>query len=243
MTTQQAIQDAMATLPPPTPDDPSSPELMPSNDRPRSRPGGIGSWSTLTDCLSEPNSPEFRRLVIGLDETHHPKVRALAKWTERWIKAAATNERTPTRWFAFCGQPGTGKSHALRAAYEFLRAHGTDLWPKWHKTPPRARFATWSRVSALGPGSWSDFEDEIHASRFVFIDDLGSEIDRFKSGEPAERLRTVMDMCATKWVLLSSNLTRETFGRVFDPRVQSRLERAAVLDMAGVADYRPRLRE
>lgn len=182
----------------------------------------------------------FRQTVIRLDEGHK-KVAALSKWTERWVKAAAQNQR-PARWMAFIGAPGTGKSHAMRAAYEFMRSHSISLWPRWHQTPPRCRHAVWSKVVALGPGGWSDFEDDVHASKFVFLDDIGSEVDRFKSGEPAERLRTVLDLCATKWLMLSSNLTRETFGRAFDGRIQSRLERAAVLDMTGAPDFRPKLR-
>lgn len=183
----------------------------------------------------------FRQTVIGLDESHK-KAAALAKWTERWIKAAAQNEKPPTRWFAYVGAPGTGKSHAIRAAYEFMRRHSMALWPRWYATPPRCRHAVWSKVVALPPGGWSDFEDDVHASKFVFLDDVGSEVDRFKSGEPMERLRTILDLCATKWLLLSSNMTRETFGRAFDARIESRLQRAAILDMTGAPDFRPKLR-
>lgn len=171
----------------------------------------------------------------------HPKVAALAKWVERWAKAAARNERVPTRWMAFVGSPGTGKSHAMRAAHEFLSVHGVDLWKLGHySTPPSARFATWSKVVGLGPGMWADFEEDVHRSKFVFLDDVGSEADRFRTGEPTERLRLILDLCRTKWLLVSSNLTRETFGKAFDGRISSRLQQAAVLDMTGAPDYRAR---
>lgn len=127
-------------------------------------------------------------------------------------------------------------------AYRFLRGHGVDLWPRWYPTPTSARMAVWSRVVSQGPLGWQDFEDEVKAARFVFLDDIGSEADKFRTGEPAERLRTILDLCATKWLMISTNMTRETFGRAFDSRVQSRLEQAAVLDMTGVPDYRPKLR-
>lgn len=170
---------------------------------------------------------------------HHPKIASLAKWVERWTKAAARNERVPTRWMAFVGSPGTGKSHAMRAAWTFLRTHNVDLWQlRHHSTPPSARFAVWSNVVGLGEGAWADFEDDVRRSAFVFLDDVGTEIDRFKTGQHVERLRVVLDLCGAKWLLLSSNLTRETFGKAFDARIESRLQRAAILDMTGAPDYR-----
>lgn len=173
-----------------------------------------------------------------MNETH-PKVASLAKWVERWTKAAARNEAVPTRWMAFVGSPGTGKSHAMRSAYEFLRTHNVDLWQLRHySTPPSARFAVWSNVVGLHDGAWADFEEDVHRSKFVFLDDVGSETDRFRSGAPVERLRLILDLCRTKWLMLSSNLTRETFGKAFDGRISSRLQQAAVLDMTGAPDYR-----
>ncbi len=194
---------------------------------------------SLAQILGEAKSHDFRKRVLKMNEDH-TKVATLAKWSERWIKAAATNER-PTRWMALVGSPGTGKSHAMRAAYEFLRTHNVDLWKLGHySTPPSARFAVWSKVVALGPGMWADFEEDVHRSKFVFLDDVGSETDRFKSGESTERLRLILDLCRTKWLMVSSNLTRETFGRAFDARISSRFQQAAVLDMTGAPDYRAR---
>lgn len=172
----------------------------------------------------------------------HPIAAKLARWTERWIKAAAVNERTRTRWMAFVGTPGTGKSHAMRAAWTFLRTHNVDLWKlRHHSTPPSARLAVWSNVVGLGEGAWADFEDDVRRSAFVFLDDVGTETDRFKTGQPIERLRLVLDLCAAKWLMISSNLTRETFGKGFDARIESRLQRAAILDMTGAPDFRASL--
>lgn len=238
-----AVSEAMASLPPPTNAEHSLPELTTPSDKPKSPQGGIGSWSSLASCLSEHDSAEFRQRFIGLDEAHHQKVAALARWTERWIKAASTNAR-PARWIVFCGKAGTGKSHALKAAHAFLRDRGGALWPTWWKAgPPSVRMATWSKVVGVTQGHWADFEEEVHAARFVLLDDVGSETDRFKTGEPTERLRLVLDLCRTKWLMISTNLTRETFAKAFDPRIQSRLEQASVLEMSGVPDYRPKLRE
>jgi len=163
----------------------------------------------------------------------------LARWTEGWIKAAATNKRDGKKWLVLSGSPGTGKSHAMRAAYEFLRSHNVDLVLMGHKSgPPSSRFAVWSKVVGLSAGPWADFEEDVLRSRFVFLDDVGSETDKFRAGEPAERLRLILDLCETKWLMVTTNFTRETFEKGFDYRVQSRFERAALLDMTGAPDYR-----
>lgn len=239
MDTKTAVPDIMAKLKP-TAGDPLLPEPTPCNDKPSEPQPASARWSSVESCLCEDNSHDFRKRFIGLDEAH-PKSRTLARWVERWIKAAATNQRTTTRWVALCGGPGTGKSHSLKAAYAFLRAHGVSLWPKWHKDrPPQVVFRTWSKVVGASTGHWLDFEEEVQSARFVLLDDVGSETDRYRTGEPAERLRLILEMCAAKWVLISTNLTRETFGHAFDPRVQSRMEAAACLDMTGAPDGRTR---
>ena len=101
---------------------------------------------------------------------------------------------------------------------------------------------TWSRVVQLERFQWDDIEVATQRARMVLIDDVGSETDRFRTGEPAERLRVILDLCAGKWLLITTNVPKAKFADVFDVRVQSRLERAVVLDRVGVPDYRPNLR-
>lgn len=188
-------------------------------------------------------SPEFRAQVLGLDETHHPKVLEMAKWIEQWTKAAASNKASVGRWVAIAGAPGCGKSHAARRAGEFLRTHNVELWrARYYPTPPSIRFATWSRVVGLGPLSWGDFQEEVRTAKIVILDDVGSEVDRFKSGEPTERLRSTLESCERKWLAITTNIPRALWSDQFDHRVASRLEQANTLDMAGVPDYRPKLR-
>lgn len=172
-----------------------------------------------------------------------PGARRIARYAERWIKAAATNDTgAKTRWLVLSGATGIGKTHALRKAYQFLRNHSGDLWPRPYATPPGVVSYTWSRVVQLERFQWDEIEVETQRARMVLIDDLGSEVDRYKTGEPSERLRMVLDLCAGKWLLVTTNVPKARFADVFDARVQSRLERAVVLDLVGVPDYRPRLR-
>lgn len=178
-----------------------------------------------------------------MDEEASPGAKRIARFAEGWIKAAANNDpAAKSRWLVLAGATGIGKTHALRRAYAFLRNHSGDLWPRPYPTPPGVVCYTWSRIVGLGPLSWDDIEVEAHRARMVLIDDMGTEVDRFRTGEPAERLRCLLDVCVGKWLLVTTNVPKARFADVFDVRVQSRLERAVVLDLVGVPDYRPKLR-
>lgn len=202
------------------------------------QPTRIGPLSTV---IVERDNPEFRRVVFAMDETFGNAARSIARFSEGWLKAACSNDpKVKSRWLVLAGSPGCGKTHALQAAYRFLRAHAIDCWPRWYATPPSVTKFTWSRVVGLEPGAWEDIEAEANRATMVLIDDLGSEVDRYKTGEPTERLRRIMEICKGKWLLVTTNVPKAKFATVFDGRVASRLELAVVLDLAGALDYRAR---
>jgi chromosomal replication initiation ATPase DnaA len=193
--------------------------------------------------LAEKHSDEFRKLHLRLDEDTHPKIKSLALWTERWLKAASTNE-TPikTRWTLLSGPAGTGKTHCLRAANRFFRKYSGKLWPRYHRHgPPGVKWVNWSTAVAHDKFGWEDFLEEIRNAKIILVDDIGSEVDRYKSGEPAERLRMFLNQCEGRWMLATTNVARKSFLEVFDARIYSRLELAACLDLTGAPDYRPKV--
>lgn len=239
------VNAAVGSLPPPNDATNSSPGPTPCSSRPSEpQTGSAESWKkTLTGTLSSRDDMDFRRFFIRLDETTHPKVAAIARWTEAWIKAAATNDAAAkSKWMVLSGSPGCGKTHAIKAAYRFLRDHNGMLWPRYYRSPVNVVCYTWSRIVGLGPLSWNDIEEEVRAAKIVLVDDIGSEVDRYKSGEPAERLRSFLELAAPKWLAMTTNVLRKDFAHTFDARVQSRLERAVCLDLVGVPDYRPKMR-
>ena len=181
-------------------------------------------------------------MVLAMDEST-PGAKRIARYAEGWIKAAANNDpASKSRWLVLSGATGVGKTHALRAAARFLRNHSGDLWPRPYPTPPGVVSYVWSRIVDLGELSWDDIEVEAQRARMVLIDDMGTETDRFRTGEPADRLRRLLDLCVGKWLFVTTNVPKAKFADVFDVRVQSRMERAVVLDLVGVPDYRPKLK-
>lgn len=186
--------------------------------------------------------PQFREKVLGLDERETPG-RRIALHAESWIKAAGRNKRDRGTWLVISGPTGIGKSHALRRCRRFLANHAIDFWAEglWPSVPAVV-FAVWSRVCELPRDEWDEWLYDLRRAAVVILDDVGSEVDRFRSGEPAERLRVVLEECGAKWLAISTNADPKTWESTFDARVVSRLNRAACLDLTGAKDYRPRLK-
>lgn len=197
--------------------------------------------SKLGKLLSIRDSASFRAKVIGLDETEIMPKR-LARYVEAWIKAAAMNRRENGTWMILSGPPGVGKSHSLKAARTFIANHAVDVYGEFWKSPPSVVWAAWSRIIELDDEEWTDWLYDLRRAQVVILDDVGSEIDRFKSGAPAERLRIALETCEGRFLLISTNLRPDKWTGGFDERVKSRMERAVLLDMTGASDYRPRLK-
>jgi hypothetical protein len=103
---------------------------------------------------------------------------------------------------------------------------------------PSCKFATWSTVAELEKYGFDDWMDEAKESAWIVLNDVGSEVDRYKSGEPAERLRRVVDLARTKWMLISSNVPKSKWHQAFDARVADRLAGFKALDLSGVPSRR-----
>lgn len=177
-----------------------------------------------------------------MDETV-PAGRRIALFAEAFVKAAGRNKRDRGTWLVIAGPAGIGKSHALRRCHLFLANHTVDFWDAglWAKVPGTLT-ATWSKIVDLPRDEWDDWLYDLRRASFVCLDDVGSEVDRYRSGEPVERLRIALEACESKWLLVTTNATPAQLKTVWDARVASRLTRAAVLDLTGSADYRPRLK-
>lgn len=169
--------------------------------------------------------------------------RKLAVFAESFLKAAGRNKRDKGTWLVIAGPTGIGKSHTLERANQFVANHAVDFWHEgFWRFIPRTTSAVWSRVVDLPRDNWENWLRDVRESAFVFLDDVGSEVDRFKSGEPMERLRVTLEACDGKWLLMTTNAAPAQWRATLDARSVSRLSRAAVLDLSGAEDYRPKLK-
>lgn len=183
--------------------------------------------------------------MFGLDESHHPKVARLTLAGERFVKRALLNDRSRGSQLVVHGPTGIGKTTVARRVARYFRSRAIDAWlSRYWRGPsvPSVETVDWPTFTAKDRED--HFEDtlfDIETASLVVLDDVGAEVDRFRSELSNERLRRVLELCRNKWLLVTTNVAGNQWDTRFDPRAASRLRAAHYLDLTGVPDYRPRL--
>lgn len=197
------------------------------------------SKRTQTTCPLEILS--HREKWLKMDESH-AQIRRMATWVEAWTRAAAMNKRDKGTFMVLAGPPGTGKTHACRMAGRFLRDHAIDFWMQGHWTGkssvPALQWAVFSKAAGLERREWDDWLADCADASWIILDDVGSETDRYRSGEPAERLRRVLDLGRSRFLLVSTNVAPVGWKDAFDARVADRMAAAKTLDLTGAPSFR-----
>jgi DNA replication protein DnaC len=191
-------------------------------------------------CRSYPvESAEFRKGLFGLDEGHHTKVEKLAKTVEWFVRVLVYNDAKTGKALMLSGGPGVGKTHVAKAIYRYVSSFGPDICRLHGDKHPTPLWLDWPRVAELE--KQDQFEDvlyEVERCRVLFLDDIGSESDRFRSGTAASRLRVILSRSERKWVLATTNLTRAALDKNYDSRVADRFNAFRWLNLADVPSYR-----
>lgn len=131
--------------------------------------------------------------------------------------------------------------------FDWLACYAIDLWRagKWHKVPRISKW-DWPRIVEDENGEiWEEALNGINgiaSSDIVVLDDVGAEVDRFKSELNKGRLRSALNACEKKWLLMNTNIDKSEWSAQFGMRGADRLRASHYLDMTGVPSYRPKLR-
>jgi DNA replication protein DnaC len=188
--------------------------------------------SMLANCYSKnkierPLRNEWQRRRLNL-EVFCPAVQFMADAVQDWCMNLARNGKDG-RCIVLTGPFGLGKTECLRAAAKYTRDVRMAIWPE-----------PWPRPLQFLSVNWADFireqvENDNHEqmedltqSDVVFLDDIGSEEDRFKSGSPARILGDVLGKMERKFIFITTNIDPVNSGwaKRWDGRVEDRLLRA-----------------
>jgi DNA replication protein DnaC len=147
------------------------------------------------------------------------------------------------RLMALVGQRGCGKTHCAEKLYRFASSASVTLyrdlllWPH----PPRIEFVEWASICFLDSTAFREWLNGQEGTDLIFIEDLGCELDRFKSKEPTERLREVLNLMKNRYVFATTNVPPERWASVWDLRVADRLMRnSQVVELKGLGSYAAR---
>lgn len=162
---------------------------------------------------------------MGLEVTH-PEIQQMANTVERWLAQFVKAERKTEKMLIVAGPTGTGKTHVAR---NIKRLAGRLAFPIWESGqwshPPRVQLFEWARVVFMEYRNFTEWMEEVEEADMLFLEDVGAEVDRFKSAEPTERLREVLNLFENKWLFITTNLMPEQWPIKWDDRVSDRLFR------------------
>lgn len=156
-----------------------------------------------------------------------------------WCRDVLANRRVSTT-LVLAGDTGTGKTHAMVGASEWVRAHDITGYNIgcWQNVID-SMFADWPAVvSGLSESYDEDVLELLFQADVLFIDDVGAEIDRWKTGAPVEWLRRVLGRREGMFTMISTNIPPSEWSNRWDARVEDRfLRRSIVVDLFEVPSY------
>ena len=163
----------------------------------------------------------------------------LTRQARAWMNACLRNAG-PERLLVLCGNNGAGKTTVLRGLQRFLDAARIDAWDKgyWVDGPPSVKFADWHLWANLDPARAEEERlalEDLCEVDVLLLDDVGAEVDRYKSGLPLANLSELFNRRAQKWTALTTNylpeqwIGSETVMGRFGKRVGDRLFRHSII--------------
>ena len=148
---------------------------------------------------------------------------------ELFTRKALFNRDQPA-FLILVGMPQTGKTQLAKAAFEYWRRGSITAYDsgRW-KYPPKYTFAPWSDLANVNPEDRSKIYlwEDLSKAQLAVIDDIGSEVDRFKSGQTTENLRLILEARLTgrKFTIITTNIPPTQWDSKWDIRVTGRLLR------------------
>lgn len=155
-----------------------------------------------------------------------------------WCNRCGTQKRKGTL-LVLSGDSGTGKTMMAKNIYHWAVGNNEAMYKHWLKYPSYKwiDWVNWWRKYQSGHGFY-DFDDMCEED-ILFLDDIGAESDRYKSGESTALLCQLLGKRERLFTVVTTNIPRQHWAEKFDKRVADRLKRngAEYLDFWGLKSY------
>lgn len=173
-----------------------------------------------------PLRTEWQRRRFNLNSAA-PGVQAMVDACERWCRSVAKNSREG-RAIVLSGPFGCGKTHALDSSTRYVRDIRMAVWPEPWPKPLQFMSVNWAYViREIADNDNREYGDDLLASDVIFLDDIGSEEDRFKSGAATRILGDFLGQMHKdrKFIFITTNIAPWGWKERWDGRVEDRLLR------------------
>lgn len=175
--------------------------------------------------------------MFRFDESGHPVLKKASKGAESLVKRFQQRRIQPFCLLVLIGRSGCGKTHLAKASVRAANQIAMTGWEQghWRTHIPSAVICDWpSFVDSDADGVAKDLQDADLAA----LDDVGAEVDQYKSGKPAEILRRFLSLRAGKFTIVTTNVPQSAWAQKWDERVSDRLCRQSfIVDMTAVPSY------
>jgi DNA replication protein DnaC len=163
----------------------------------------------------------------------------MAQRAELFAKRFFLNDRTGPMFLVICGDNGCGKTHTARAIYRYCSAVAPTAWEAGYwkgGSTPASVFEGWSRLADTTDyhGRWLD----IVGAQMAVLDDVGAEVDRFRSALPIENLGRMLGEREGRFTVVTTNVPPDQWILQWDARVEERLHRKSeIIELANVPSF------
>lgn len=174
-------------------------------------------------------------------EIWNPQIQVMADAAQAYIGRWFRN-KPPRGSFIMAGQSGCGKTRMLLALYRYARHASVRAAEDAHwKWPPQLWLMLWPEVARAVVEAQTPMRSIIHdglTADLLFLDDIGAESDKYKTGEAKDALCQLLSARAGKWTVITTNIAPLDWPMVFDIRIADRLNRdSEIVDMTECGSY------
>lgn len=189
--------------------------------------------------VKNPLITPWQRKWLKLD-VWNDGVQTMADAVEKFARGWYSNNKSSPKLLVIVGRTGCGKTHCLRAMASWARFASVSAWEAamWPE-PPSVHFCSWPELCEdFARDPKLDLIGDLVQQKLLALDDVGAEIDRWKTGEMNVKLQIALDRRSKLWTAITTNIEPSGWASRWDERIADRLLRnSMVCDVSKVGSY------